>query len=75
MSADQERILAILATGDGSIDRPWVVNSVAEEYLILSHLNETPFCQMLLDGDPPLDAHGCESGSTYYFGISFLKKI
>ena len=74
MSADQEGIMAILATGDGSKVRPWVVNSVAEEYFILSHLNETPFCQMLLDGDPPLDAHSCESGNTYYFKISFFNQ-
>ena len=74
MSADQEGILAVLATGDGSKDRPWIVNSVAEEYFILSHLNETPFCQMLLDGDPPLDTHSCESGNTYCFRISYLIK-
>ena len=74
MSADQEGILAILATGDGSKDRPWVVNSVAEEYFILSHLNETPVWQMLLDGDPPLDAHSCESGNTYCFSILYLNK-
>ena len=66
--------MAILATGDGSRDRPWVVNSVAEEYFILSHLNETPFCQMLLDGDSPLDAHSCESGNTYCFRISYRIK-
>lgn len=72
MSGNQEGIFSILATGDGSKERPWVVDSVAEEYLILSHLNETPFCQMLLDGDPPLDVHSCESGNTYHFKISFL---
>ena len=64
-------INSILATGDGSRERPYVVNSVREEYLILEHFNKTKTMQMLMDADrKPMDCIGCEDGTTYYFDIS-----
>ena len=67
----------ILATGDGSRERPYVVSSVKEEYLILEHFNKIKTMQMLMDVDgKPMDCIGCEDGATYHFDIStFFRRL
>ena len=62
---------SILDTGDGSRERPYVVSSIKEEYLILEHFNKTRTIQGLMHIDgKAMDYIGCEDGTTYYFDIS-----
>ena len=65
------RINAILATGDGSRERPYVVSSVKEEYIILGHFKQRLMLQALVDVDGRrMDMMSCEDGTAYYFDIS-----
>ncbi len=62
-----DRVAHILSTGDGSFERPYVVNSVAEEYLVLKYHGKTPLIQALMESS--LDRITCKDGTTYYFDI------
>lgn len=65
------KINSILATGDGSRERPYVVSSVKEEYLILQHFDQKLLLQALVDVDGKrMDLMSCEDGTAYYFDIS-----
>ena len=65
------KIKSILATGDGSRERPYVVSGTNEEYLILEHFNKTLVMQALVDSDEKrMDMMACEDGTAYYFNIS-----
>lgn len=65
------RINSILATGDGSRERPYVVSSVKEEYLILRHFEKKLTLQALANVDGRrMDIMSCEDGTVYHFDIS-----
>ena len=65
------KIKSILDTGDGSRERPYVVSSTTEEYLVLEHFNKTLMMQALVDIDGKrMDRMVCEDGTAYYFDIS-----
>ncbi len=68
---NNDLISSILATGDGSRERPYVVSSTTEEYLVLEHFNKTLTMQALVDSDEKrMDMMVCEDGTAYYFDIS-----
>ena len=65
------KINSILATGDGSRERPYVVSSVKEEYLILQHFDQKLMLQALVNVDGKrMDMMSCEDGTAYFFDIS-----
>lgn len=67
----EELIKSILASGDGSQERPYIVNSVDEEYLILDHLNKSLQMQSLTGvSGKPMDLMECADGTSIYFDIS-----
>ena len=67
----EELIKSILASGDGSQDRPYIVNSIDEEYLILHHLNKSLQMQSLTGSSgKPMDLMECDDGTSIYFDIS-----
>ena len=68
---NKARIDEILNTGVGAKTYPYIVKSVAEEYLVLLYLEEVPTLQYYMDVDrKKMDAISCQSGKTYYFLLS-----
>jgi hypothetical protein len=67
-------IQGLMATGDGTKDKPYVVVRVRDEYELLEHLEKRPTKQMLLrDGERQLDCFELDDGSKLYFDISVPK--
>ena len=76
-TADKERQIAekclqgILATGDGSRERPYLVSRVSDEYDLIRHLNKRSTTQGLsLDGQRSYDVLNLDDGSQMWFDIS-----
>lgn len=64
---------ALLRTGTGEPESPYIVCSTADEYDVLSALKRPPKSQMLVQGpEGPLDVIECLDGSEYWFDISAL---
>lgn len=65
------KINAILDTGDGSREHPYVVSSIKEEYLILEYFNKIRSMQAVMNiNGKPMDQIVCKDGTEYYFDIS-----
>jgi hypothetical protein len=61
----------ISLTGDGSMEHPYIVTRVSDEYDMLMYLKEKFSCQFLLNsGDKMLDLIMCESNNKIYFDIT-----
>lgn len=67
---DASIINSILATGDGSKERPYIVSAIQQEYLILNHFNKRPTLQAVLETEDGklMDMITCED-ETYYFKL------
>lgn len=58
----------ILATGDGSAERPWSVLRISDEYDVVDSLGTRPVSQGLLaDATRRVDRIECEDGRTLHF--------
>ena len=65
------RINSILATGDGSRERPYVVSNVREGYLILQYFGQKLMMQALVNvNGKRMDMMSCKDGTACYFDIS-----
>ncbi|WP_243059310.1 DUF4919 domain-containing protein [Nocardioides sp. SR21] len=78
-AAARERLIAraalagILATGDGSRERPWSVLRVSDEYDVLRSQRRRSTEQTLeRDGSRHLDRHVCDDGSEAWFDVTEL---
>jgi hypothetical protein len=70
----QATIDGLLATGDGSREKPYVVVRIRDEYELLEHLEKKPAGQSLIrDGDRQLDCFELADGSEIYFDVSLPK--
>lgn len=66
-------IAGLLATGDGTRERPWSVLRVSDEYDVLRALRRRSREQSVLeDGARLLDRHACEDGREVYFDVTSL---
>ena len=63
---------SVLASGDGSIERPFKVKSIQEEHAILRHFEKELSMQGFMPQES-LDQMVCKDGSVYYFDISQAK--
>ncbi len=63
---------SVLASGDGSIERPYKVKSIQEEYAILRHFEKELSMQGFMPQES-LDQMVCKDGSVFYFDISQAK--
>lgn len=69
----QAMMSGILATGDGTVDHPWSVLSIADEYDVLRALNKHSVEQALIETDGHhLDRHLCSEGSEVWFAPHWL---
>ena len=61
----------ILATGDGSIEKPYLVTRTSDEYDVLEHLGKELTRQALAESeDRRLDVMTCRDGATLSFDIT-----
>jgi hypothetical protein len=61
----------ILATGDGTADRPWSVLRISDEYDVVDSLGTRPVGQALLaDGPRRIDRVECQDGRTLHFDVT-----
>lgn len=70
----QATMSGILATGDGSIDHPWRVLMISDEYDVVQALRKVPARQELVataHGD--CDKQVCQDGTEYYFELPWLR--
>lgn len=69
----QAMMSGILATGEGTVDRPWSVLAIADEYDVLQALNKQSVEQSLVKSDGRhLDKHSCTDGSSVWFAPQWL---
>ncbi|MBC7854106.1 MAG: DUF4919 domain-containing protein [Pirellulaceae bacterium] len=67
---------AILMTGDGSEESPYVVVAASDELDLLDELDLSPASQSLVHrGDGIFDVIGCQDGSEIWFDASAMVKI
>ena len=70
----RQALAAILDSGDGSVDRPWQVLRVSDEYDVLRSQGRRSVEQRLVTRDGvDLDHHRCEDGSEAWFDVSLLR--
>jgi hypothetical protein len=81
-AAERERAIAglageaILASGDGSREQPWVVLRVSDEYDVLRHLGLHADAQRLERADGlTLDRLTCNDGSELWFDLTLLEGV
>ena len=61
----------IRGTGDGSLEKPWLVLRTLDEYDVLEQLGKTPKGQSLLKkNDRTVDRMECEDGEVFWFDIT-----
>lgn len=73
LSLARAAIRSILSTGDGTVERPWSVLRVSDEYDVLRALEKAPRQQSVdRHGDRYLDHHACADGSDVYFDVTAL---
>ena len=71
LSMGNECLKAILGTGDGSRERPYVVSMVEDEYDLLRHLKKRVRSQGLMIGDEKhYDRIQCQDGGEVWFDIT-----
>ncbi len=64
---------ALLLTGTGGPESPYIVGSTADEYDLLSALQRVPASQLVVQGpDGPQDVIECTDGSECWFDVSAL---
>lgn len=64
-------IHAMLATGDGSTESPYLVTCTADEYDLLSHLGKELETQSLAqEGETTFDVMKCKDGSEIHFDVT-----
>lgn len=64
----------ILATGDGSINRPWRVLMISDEYDVLQALRKVSIRQELVTtAHGECDRQVCQDGTEYYFELPWLR--
>jgi hypothetical protein len=75
--AEQESVLArlavssVLSTGTGTVEQPWVVLRIADEYDILEALGSSSTRQELVNLEGrTLDRHHCHDGRDRWFDVS-----
>lgn len=62
---------SILATGDGTAERPWSVLRISDEYDVVDNLGARPSGQGLLsDGPRRLDRIACQDGRSFHFDVT-----
>lgn len=65
---------SVLATGDGSADRPWSVLRISDEYDVLRAQGRTSREQWLVTRQgQDLDHHLCDDGSEAWFDIELIR--
>lgn len=70
----QLALAAILSSGDGSVDRPWTVLRVSDEYDVLRAQRRTSRSQRkVVRHERALDHHVCDDGSEVWFDIDLLE--
>jgi len=66
-------VQGMLATGDGSADKPYLVTRVSDEYDLLRHLKRAKTSQGLKHkGDKAFDVMQCADGSEVWFDITVV---
>jgi hypothetical protein len=61
----------ILATGDGTAERPWSVLRISDEYDVVDSLGTRPVSQgLLVDGARRVDRVECQDGRTLHFDVT-----
>ncbi len=71
--AAQKCIQGMLATGDGSPEKPYLVTRVSDEYDLLRHLNKERNVQKLRHKDgKAFDVMQCADGSEVWFDITVV---
>jgi hypothetical protein len=61
----------ILATGDGTAEKPYLVVRISDEYDVLAFLGKRSESQALsFQGDRKLDIHQCSDASTVWFDVT-----
>ncbi|HUT32332.1 MAG TPA: DUF4919 domain-containing protein [Planctomycetota bacterium] len=66
-------IQGMLATGDGSADKPYLVTRVTDEYDVLRHLKKAKTTQGLRNKDgKSFDVMSCEDGTEVWFDITVV---
>lgn len=66
---------AILGSGDGTRERPWVVLRISDEYDVLRAQERTSRRQELLTrAGRALDRHTCGDGTQAWFDVSLLRR-
>lgn len=64
-------LIGIQATGDGSVDDPFIVVRTSDEHDLIEHLGKQPQQQSLThQGDRHLDVITCVDGTEYWFDIT-----
>lgn len=64
-------LIGILATGDGSVDDPFIVVRTSDEHDLIEHLGKQLEQQSLMhQGDRHLDVIKCIDGTEYWFDIT-----
>lgn len=67
---------ALLMTGDGSEDSPYVISAVTDEFDLLDELDLMPVSTSLIHrGDAPFDVVKCEDGTIVWFEASAMVQI
>jgi hypothetical protein len=65
----------ILATGDGTDNKPYLVSRVRDEYEVIRFLGKTSAAQAAVShGNLFLDSHTCSDGSSIHFDVTALKR-
>jgi hypothetical protein len=63
----------ILSTGDGSLEKPFLVTTTSDEYTVLELRGLTSSTQTLMhEGDRHLDRQQCSDGTVLYFDVTDL---
>jgi len=71
LSLFNECLRAILSTGDGSREKPYVVSMVADEYDLLRHLKKLKHSQgLIIEDENRYDRIQCQDGSEVWFDIT-----
>lgn len=61
----------ILATGEGTAERPWSVLRISDEYDVVDSLGTRPVSQgLLVDGPRRIDRLECQDGRTLHFDVT-----
>ena len=69
----EEALAGILGSGDGTVERPWRVRRVSDEYDVLRSQGRRSHDQRFVTlGDRALDHHQCDDGTEAWFDVTLL---